>query len=116
MRNSPLVRISRSGSCMSGAYRWRRNSSSLSPSKLRAAAVVERDEEGDPLVAGGLLLGPVHAPHEVGRQPLAAADEPHPDALLVQFGRLLVDPSREHLHEPVDLGLRARPVLGGERV
>src|SRR5215213_10305071 len=83
---------------------------------LRPAAVVERHEQRDALVTGGEFLGPVHAANELVVQPLAAADEAHPNALLVQLRRLPVDPLGEHRHQPVDLRLRAAPVLCGEGV
>ena len=40
MRCSPLVRMIRSGSCISGAYRWARNSASSPPVKVRAASTI----------------------------------------------------------------------------
>src|SRR6185312_1962375 len=83
---------------------------------LRAPAVVEGHEQGDPRVLPRHLFGPLHLLDERGGDALAAADEAHPHALLVELGRLLRDPFGEHRHQPRDLGGRPRPVLGRERV
>src|SRR5215210_5044633 len=83
---------------------------------LRSAAVVECHEQRDALVAVRELLRPVHAARELRVQAVAAADEAHPHALLVQLGRLAVDARREHRHQALDLGGRPGPVLGRERV
>src|SRR5204863_7789268 len=55
---------------------------------LGAAAIVEGDEEDDPLVGSGRLLGPLHPLDQLRRHALAAADEAHPHALLLQLRRL----------------------------
>ena len=84
---------------------------------LRPAAVVERDEQRDPRVAAGQLLGPRHPLDQLLRdRRLPASDEAHADALVVQLGRLLVDPPGEHGHQRGDLVGRPVPVLGRERV
>src|SRR4051794_39084066 len=62
-------------------------------------AVVERHEERDRVVGGGLGLGPVHLLEQRARDPLAPADEPHPHALVLQLGRLAQDPLGEHAHQ-----------------
>src|SRR3954470_14556287 len=83
---------------------------------LRAATVVERDEQRDAVVGRRLLLGPPHLLDQLRVDALATADEAHPHALLVQLRRLAEDPRREHRHQRIALVLRARPVLGRERV
>src|SRR5207302_3157285 len=79
---------------------------------LGAPSVVEGDEQGDAHVAVGELFGPAHALDELGRYPLAPADETHADAFAVQLRRLLDDPCRKHIQESLNLLGRARPVLG----
>src|SRR5947209_7866839 len=83
---------------------------------LGPATVVEGDEQRDATVALGQRLGPAHLLDEPLRDPLAAADEAHPNPLLMELGRLACDPSREHVHQALYLFGRARPVLGRERV
>src|SRR5271166_33568 len=83
---------------------------------LGAPAVVERHEQRDPRVGGGQLFGPDHLLAQPFADALAAADEAHAHALLVQLGGLAGDAPREHPHQALHLGPRARPVLGGERV
>src|SRR5215216_2671140 len=94
MRSSPLVRISRSGSCISGAYKWRRKSSSVSPA-------VERHEQRDAVVVRGHALSPVDALLELRGDALATPDEAHPHAFLVELGGLPVDPLGDHRHQRV---------------
>ena len=50
---------------------------------LRPAAVVEGDEEGDAPVGVGRAFRPLHPLDQLRVDPLAAADEAHPHALLV---------------------------------
>src|SRR3954453_7260507 len=83
---------------------------------LGPAAVVEGDEQRDPIVPGGLGLGPVHSVREFVADAFTPADEAHPDALLVELRRLTVDALREHRHQAIDLLLRPGPVLGREGV
>src|SRR3954447_22366766 len=67
--------------------------------ELAPPAVVERHEQRDPVVVRGLRLRPVHLLEQRAGHGLAPADEPHPDALLAQLGRLGQDPLGEHPHE-----------------
>ena len=48
------------------------------------------------------------------RNAVAAPDEAHPGAALVQIGHLRLDGVHEEVHELLDLARRARPVLAGE--
>src|SRR3954447_17971774 len=82
---------------------------------LRPTAVIEGDIERDAAVFARRLLRPLHALVELRRDSLAAADEAHPHSLLVELRRLGVDPLAEHPHQPFDLFLWPRPVLGRER-
>src|SRR3954451_12940053 len=83
---------------------------------LRPPAVVEGHEERDAVVGRSLALGPLHVLEQGGRDPVAAADEAHPHALLLELGRLGQNALGEHPHQGGDLLQRPRPVLGGERV
>ena len=56
---------------------------------LGPAAVVEGDEQRDPVVGRGRGLGPLHLGHELGVDALAAPHEAHPHALLVQLDALV---------------------------
>src|SRR5204863_452176 len=49
---------------------------------LRAPAVVEGDEEPDPIVVRCQLLGPLHAFHQLRVDFVATPDETHPNALV----------------------------------
>jgi hypothetical protein len=79
---------------------------------LGPAAIVEGDEEPDPIVVRGQSLGPLHALDQLGVDLIAATDEPHPHALVVELRRLAVDSLPEHPHQALDLARRAGPVLG----
>ena len=76
-----------------------RRAQDLSPS-----AVVEGHEEGDPIVAGGQLIGPLHPLRQARRNRIAAlADEAQAYVLGVQFRRHAVDVLGNQVDQVVDL-------------
>src|SRR5215210_4624339 len=81
---------------------------------LRPAAVVEGHEQGDAPVGAGLVLRPLDPAQQLGVEAVPPADEAHPNALVVELGRLAVDALGEHRHQPLHLLRRAVPVLRRE--
>ena len=89
----------------------------IRPTGLSSAACARLfQERAGVRMLPGHLFGPLHLLDQLRVDPVAAADEAHPHTLAVELGRLVGDPHREHVHQALDLGGRARPVLGGERV
>jgi hypothetical protein len=84
--------------------------------ELGASSVVERDPE---VQAIELLRGRLELRHlllQLGRNPVAAAEEPRAHALLREVRQLAVDGLVHQLHDRLHLVGRSRPVLGRERV
>ena len=130
MRCSPDVRMTRSGSGSSGAYRRCASVCSETSSgvdalphqllhrvhELRAAPVVERDPEEERVVFRGLVLERRHLALQVLRDPIAAPDEARTDALAREVRELAVDRLVQELEERLHLVGGPRPVLGRECV
>ena len=106
MRCSPLVRISRSGigharrqqlaleavprRCASAASSPAATCARQAARRLQdlvARAVVDADVDVDAAVAARHVLGVGDVAHDVGRQPVAIADDAQPGAVLVQLRR-----------------------------
>ena len=87
------------------------------PHDLVAAAIVEGDDEVQRAVVRGQRLGLFEqARADVRREPVALADDLHPDAVLVQFGKIAADEKLQQPHQVADFGFRPRPVFRRESV
>ena len=81
---------------------------------LLARAVVEGDDQRQPVVVLGQLLGLFQQPPDVRIEIAALADHAHLDAVLVQLGEIVADEAAQQAHQVADFGRRARPVLRAE--
>src|SRR5690606_1190022 len=80
-----------------------------------AAAVAHRHLQPERLVAGGALLGRLHARLQAHREALLVADEAQPHAVLVQLVHLAVEGLDEQPHQRPHLLAGPPPVLAAER-
>ena len=122
----------RSGSGTSAAPRREAKSSSIASGSIRpggrarqaprrlddllARSVVERDDQVEAAIGARQRLRFVEQGADVGREPGALADDPHPHPVVVQLGEIVADVALEQAHQHRDFFGRPAPVLGREAV